>query len=96
MLAPLVLDGPLNGSDFRAWVEQFLVPVLQLGDILVLDNLGSHKVAGIAVAIQAAGAELRYLPLYSPDYNAIEQVFAKFKTLLMKTAACTSSPYERP
>lgn len=66
-----------------------LVPALQPGDIVVLDNLGSHKVAGIADAIEAAGAQLRYLPPYSPDYNPIEQVFAKFKTLLRKTAART-------
>jgi transposase len=86
LVAPLVLDGPINGSAFRAWVEQALVPELQPGDIVVLDNLGSHKVAGIAQAIQAAGAQLRYLPPYSPDYNPIEQVFAKLKTLLRKAA----------
>lgn len=89
LVAPLVLDGPINGSAFRAWVEQALVPQLQPGDIVVMDNLGSHKVAGIAAAIEAAGAQLRYLPPYSPDYNPIEQVFAKLKTLLRKTAART-------
>jgi transposase len=89
LVAPLVLDGPINGSAFRAWVEQFLVPELQPGDIVVLDNLGSHKVAGIAAAIEAAGAQLRYLPPYSPDYNPIEQVFAKLKSLLRNTAART-------
>jgi transposase len=89
LVAPCVLDGPINGMAFRAWVQQALVPVLQPGDIVVLDNLGSHKVAGIADAIEAVGAQLRYLPPYSPDYNPIEQVFAKFKTLLRKTAART-------
>lgn len=89
LVAPCVLDGPINGTAFRAWVQQALVPVLQPGDLVVMDNLGSHKVAGIADAIEAAGARLHYLPPYSPDYNPIEQVFAKFKTLLRKTAART-------
>lgn len=89
LVAPLVLDGPINGDIFRAWVEQALVPALQPGDIVVMDNLGSHKVAGIAAAIEAAGAQVRYLPPYSPHYNPIEQVFAKFKALLRKTAART-------
>jgi transposase len=89
LVAPLVLDGPLNGNAFRAWVQQALVPVLQPGDIVVMDNLGSHKVAGIVAAIETAGAQVRYLPPYSPDYNPIEQVFAKLKTLLRKTAART-------
>lgn len=89
LVAPWVIDGPINGEAFRVWVQQVLVPVLQPGDIVVLDNLGSHKVAGIADAIEAVGAQLRYLPPYSPDYNPIEQVFAKFKTLLRKTAART-------
>jgi hypothetical protein len=66
LVAPLVLDGPINGLAFRAWVEQMLVPELQSGDIVVLDNLGSHKVTGVEVAIRAAGAQLRYLPPYSP------------------------------
>lgn len=87
--APLVFDGPVNGRIFRAWVEQALVPELRPGDIVVMDNLGSHKVAGIQAAIEATGAQLRYLPPYSPDYNPIEQVFAKLKTLLRKTAART-------
>ncbi len=89
LVAPCVLDGPINGAAFRAWVQQALLPVLQPGDIVVMDNLGSHKVAGIAETIEAAGAQLRYLPPYSPDFNPIEQVFAKFKTLLRKTAART-------
>jgi transposase len=89
LVAPLVLDGPINGSAFRAWVQQMLVPELQPGDIVVLDNLGSHKVAGITEVIQATGAQLRYLPPYSPDLNPIEQVFAKLKTLLRKAAKRT-------
>jgi transposase len=89
LVAPLVLDGPINGPAFRAWVEQMLAPELRPGDIVVLDNLGSHKVTGIAEAVQAAGAQLRYLPPYSPDYNPIEQVFAKLKTLLRKAAKRT-------
>jgi transposase len=88
-MAPLVFDGPINGQIFRAWVEQSLAPVLRPGDIVIMDNLGSHKVVGIQEAIAATGAQLRYLPPYSPDYNPIEQVFAKLKTLLRKTAART-------
>jgi transposase len=89
LVAPLVIDGPINGDLFRAWVEQMLVPALQPGDMVVLDNLGSHKVAGVDAAIRAVGAQLLYLPPYSPDYNPIEQVFAKLKTLLRKAAART-------
>lgn len=89
LLAPLVLDGPLNGAAFVAWVEQFLAPELRAGDVVVMDNLSSHKVAGIRQAIEAVGAEVRYLPPYSPDLNAIEQVFAKLKTLLRRTQART-------
>jgi transposase len=89
LVAPLVLDGPINGCAFRAWVEQALVTQLQPGDIVVMDNLSSHKVAGIAAAIEVVGAQLRYLPPYSPDYNPIEQVFVNFKTLLRKTTART-------
>ena len=81
LLAPLVLDGPINGHAFVVWIEQFLVPELRAGDIVVMDNLSSHKLAGVKSAIEAAGAELRYLPPYSPDFNPIEQVFAKLKTL---------------
>ena len=89
LLAPLVLDGPINGHAFVAWVEQFLVPELRPGDIVVMDNLSSHKVAGVKPAIEAAGAALRYLPPYSPDFNPIEQVFAKLKGLLCITQART-------
>lgn len=86
LLAPWVIDGPINGQAFRTWVEEVLVPVLQPGDIVVLDNLGSHKVTGIEEAMAAAGAQLRYLPPYSPDFNPIEQVFAKLKTGLRAAA----------
>lgn len=87
--APCVLDGPMDGECFRAYIEQFVVPILRPGDIVVIDNLSSHKVAGIRQAIEAVGAELRYLPPYSPDLNPIEQFFAKLKALLRKAAART-------
>jgi transposase len=87
--APCVLDGPMDGDSFRAYVEQFVVPILRPGDIVVMDNLASHKVAGTRAAIEAAGAELRYMPPYSPDFNPIEQFFAKLKALLRKAAART-------
>jgi transposase len=82
--APCVIDGPINGESFRAYVEQMLVPTLQPGDIVVMDNLGSHKGHAIRRAIRAAGARLVFLPPYSPDLNPIEQVFAKLKILLRK------------
>ena len=85
--APCVIDGPMNGELFLAYVEQFLAPTLMPGDIVVMDNLPAHKVKGIAEAITARGAELRYLPPYSPDLNPIEQMFAKLKALLRKAAA---------
>lgn len=84
LAAPLVLDGPINGTAFVAWTRQFLVPELRAGDIVVMDNLGSHKVTGVREAIEAAGASLRYLPPYSPDMNPIEQVFSKLKALLQQ------------
>ncbi len=87
--APCVFDGPIDGASFRAYVEQCLVPTLRPGDIVVMDNLASHKVGGIKQAIEAAGAKLRYLPPYSPDLNPIEQFFAKLKALLRKAAART-------
>ena len=87
--APCVFDGPMDGPCFRAYIEQFVVPILRPGDIVVTDNLPSHKVVGIREAIEAAGAELRYLPPYSPDLNPIEQFFAKLKALLRKAAART-------
>ena len=79
----------MDGESFRAYVEQFVVPILKPGDIVVMDNLASHKVAGVREAIESAGAELRYLPPYSPDFNPIEQFFAKLKALLRKAAART-------
>lgn len=79
LTAPCVFDGPINGQCFRAYVEQQLVPVLEPGDIVVMDNLGSHKSAAIRNAIRAAGARLWFLPPYSPDLNPIEQAFAKIK-----------------
>jgi transposase len=89
LAAPCVIDGPINGEVFLAYVEQFLAPTLRPGDIVVMDNLGSHKVAGVREAIEASGAELRYLPPYSPDLNPIEQAFAKLKAGLRTVAART-------
>lgn len=86
VIAPWVIDGAINGESFRVWVERILAPALRPGDIVVLDNLGAHKVAGIEEAIQAVGAQVHYLPPYSPDYNPIEQVFAKLKTGLRRAA----------
>ena len=87
--APCLFDGPINGERFRAYVEQFLVPTLKPGDVVILDNLGSHKAKAIRRAIRDVGARLVFLPKYSPDLNPIEQVFAKFKTLLRKAEART-------
>ena len=89
IVAPFVLDGPINGESFRAYVEQVLVPDLRKGDIVIMDNLGSHKAPAIRQAIRAAGAKLFYLPAYSPDLNPIEQVIAKLKHLLRKAAERT-------
>ncbi len=81
-----MLDGPINGQLFTAYVEQFLVPTLEPGDIVIMDNLGSHKGAAVRKAIRSAGARLLFQPPYSPDVNPIEQVFAKLKLLLRKAA----------
>jgi transposase len=89
IVAPWVIDGPINGASFRTYVEQVLVPELREGDIVVMDNLGSHKAPAIRQAIRAAGAKLFYLPAYSPDLNPIEQVIAKLKHLLRKAAERT-------
>ena len=89
IVAPLVLDGPMTGVAFRAYVEQILAPALAPGDVVVLDNLAAHKVEGVRQAIAAAGASILYLPPYSPDLNPIEQLFAKLKALLRKAAART-------
>ena len=82
--APCVIDGPINGASFRAYVEQFLAPTLSPDDVVVMDNLGSHKGKAVRRLIRSAGAKLFFLPRYSPDLNPIEQVFAKLKTLLRK------------
>jgi transposase len=87
LTAPCVIDGPINGVIFRAWVEQFLLPELRPGDIVVLDNLGSHRAQAIRNAVLAAGAKLAFLPPYSPDLNPIEQVFAKVKHWLRMAQA---------
>ena len=86
-IAPLVLDGPMDGETFLAWVEQFLAPELFPGDVVIMDNLPAHKVAGVRAAIEAQGARLRYLPPYSPDFNPIENAFAKLKSFLRRKAA---------
>jgi len=87
--APCVFDGAINGARFRAYIEQMLAPTLRPGDIVILDNLNSHKVTGIREAIEAQGAQIVYLPPYSPDLNPIEQGFAKFKAALRKAAERT-------
>ena len=87
--APCVIDGPINGLSFRAYVEQFLVPTLNSGDVVVMDNLGSHKGKAVRRLIRAAGAKLFFLPRYSPDLNPIEQAFSKLKTAMRKGAART-------
>jgi transposase len=89
LTAPMVLDGPMNGDAFLAYVEQVLAPTLAPGDIVVMDNLPAHRCAGVRLAIEAAGARLRYLPPYSPDFNPIENAFAKLKAILRKAAART-------
>ena len=87
--APCLFDGPINGERFRAYVEQFLVPTLKAGDVVILDNLGLHKGKAGRKAIRDVGARLAFLPKYSPHLNPIEQLFAKFKTLLRKVGART-------
>ncbi len=87
--APMVLDGPMNGPAFLAYVEQVLVPTLAPGETVIMDNLPAHKVAGVRTAIEAAGASLRLLPPYSPDLNPIELAFAKLKAWLRRRAART-------
>jgi len=89
MIAPLVLDGPINGEPLQAYVDQVLAPELRPGDVVVMDNLGSHKGAGIRSAIEAAGARLLHLPPYSPGFNPIEQAFAERKAMPRKAAERT-------
>ena len=87
--APWLLDGPINAEGFEAYVEKVLVPTLRPGDLVIMDNLGSHKGKAVRRAIRSAGAKLFFLPKYSPDLNPIEQVFAKLKHLLRNAAART-------
>ena len=89
LVAPFVLDGPINRSAFETYVEKVLVPELRPGDVVILDNLSSHKGARVRTMIEAAGASLLYLPPYSPDFNPIENAFAKLKALLRKAAERT-------
>jgi transposase len=89
LAAPCVIDGPINGASFRAYVEQVLAPILAPGDIVVMDNLGSHKGRAIRAAIRAAKAKLFFLPKYSPDLNPIEMLFSKLKHGLRKAARRT-------
>ena len=94
LTAPLVVDGPINADVFLAYVQQHLVKTLKPGDVVVMDNLGSHKVAGIKEAIEGVGARALYLPPYSPDFNPIEQVFSKLKALLRKAKERTVQDLE--
>ena len=87
LTAPMLLDGPMNGAAFLAYVTHVLVPTLTPGDLVIMDNLPAHKVSGVKEAIEAAGATRVFLPPYSPDFNPIEQAFAKLKAFLRKTAA---------
>lgn len=88
--APMVLDGPMTGDAFHIYIKNFLCPTLKPGDMVIADNLSSHKIAGIRLAIEAGGASLVYLPPYSPDLNPIEKCFSKLKALLRKMAARTA------
>jgi len=89
MTAPMVLDGPMNGTAFLAYIEQVLAPTLRSGDIVVMDNLPVHKSEAVRRCIERAGAQLRLLPPYSPDLNPIEMAFAKLKAILRKAAERT-------
>lgn len=89
MVAPMTLDGPINGDWFEAYVRHVLIPTLRAGDVVIMDNLSSHKRASVRELIEAAGARLLFLPPYSPDFNPIEMAFAKLKALLRKAAERT-------
>lgn len=89
MVAPMVLDGPMNGETFLAYIRQVLVPELRKGNVVIMDNLPAHKVTGVRDAIEDTGARLIYLPPYSPDFNPIEMAFSKLKAALRKAAART-------
>ena len=91
MVAPMVLDGPINGDWFEAYVAQVLVPELRPGDVVIMDNLSSHKRAAVKERIEAAGATLRFLPPYSPDFNPIEKAFSRLKAMLRKAGERTIS-----
>jgi transposase len=93
-IAPMVLDGPMDGEAFRAWCEQMLAPVLRPGHLVIMDNLAAHKVTGVRQTIEACGATLLYLPPYSPDLNPIENAFAKLKAYVRKVAARTIEALE--
>ena len=92
----MVIDGAINGEAFTAYAETFLAPVLNAGDIVIMDNLPAHKVNSTRAAIERVGAKLLFLPPYSPDFNPIEQAFAKIKALLRKAAARTFTPSRPP
>jgi transposase len=89
MTAPMVLDGPMTGAWFLSYVEQVLIPTLVPGDVVILDNLPAHKGSAVREAVEAPGAQLLFLPPYSPDFNPIENAFSKLKALLRKAAART-------
>ena len=93
-IAPMLLDGPIDGESFRAWCEQMLGPLLRPGHIVIMDNLAAHKVDGVRQAIEACGATLLYLPPYSPDFNPIENAFAMLKAHVRKLAARTIDALE--
>lgn len=93
-IAPMLLDGPMDGEVFRTWCEQMLAPALRPGEIVIMDNLAAHKVAGVSQAIEACGAKLLYLPPYSPDLNPIENAFAKLKAHVRKAAPLTIDALE--
>jgi transposase len=93
-IAPMLLDAPMDGECFLAWIEQMLVPALKPGQLVIMDNLPAHKIAGVRQAIEAGGAGLLYLPPYSPDFNPIENAFAKFKSLVRKAKARTLDALE--
>ncbi len=94
VVAPMVIDGAMNGNAFTAYAAHFLAPTLASGDIVIMDNLPAHKAAGAREAIEKAGARLLFLPPYSPDFNPIEQAFSKLKALLRKAAARTVDALE--
>lgn len=89
MVAPMVMDGPINGDWFETYVEQLLIPTLTPGDVVIMDNLSSHKRRSVREKIEAAGARLLFLPPYSPDFNPIEMAFSKLKALLRKAGERT-------